>query len=105
MTTLYVGGGGDNNRYVGGGDGGSDALFSLGCDAGERIWGEDVDEDLDEDLLYICFWHSSRRCRCSRFFDENTFSHCLQDGLLHIFSCVCRIRRAVEEKEALQSLQ
>ena len=57
MITLYVGGGGDNNRYVGGGDrgsedkdeyagdGGSDALFSSGSDTDERIRGEDVDKN------------------------------------------------------------
>ena len=79
MITLYVGGGGDNNRYVGGGDGDGDGDGDgehIGERAGEDE-DEDADEDADEDLLCICFWHSSRRCRCSRFFDENTFSHCL----------------------------
>ena len=58
LTTLYVGGGGDNIRYIGGGDGGSD---DIGEYVGEYT-GEDKDEDADEDCLYICFWHSSRRC-------------------------------------------
>ena len=68
-------------------------------DAGEGN-GEHLDKDLDED-----FWHSSRRCRWSRFFDENIIPQCLQDGLLHYFSCVCQIKRAIEEHDALQSLQ
>ena len=100
----YVGGGGDNTRYCGGGeggdgDGGSDALFSSGGgdgdgrnkDFGEHVGegededlGKDLDEEADEDRG--CFWHSSRRCRCRRFFDENTMSQCLQDGLLHTSS-------------------
>ena len=60
MTTLYIGGGGDNNRYVGGGDGGSDGK-DIGKHVGEHA-GEDKDEDTDKDCLCICFWHSSRRC-------------------------------------------
>ena len=72
LTTLYVGGRGDNIRYVGGGDsgsdGGSDALFSSGGGdripgVGDEYAGEGVGEY--EDRLYNCFWHSSRRCRCS----------------------------------------
>ena len=51
----YVGGGGDSNRYVGGGDGdgdgGSDALFSSGRGDGE---GEDLGEGDGEDLC-LCF--------------------------------------------------
>lgn len=38
-------------------------------------------------------------------FDEDNISQCLQDGLLHIFSCVCQIKRAIEENDELQSLQ
>ena len=70
LTTLYVGGGGDNIRYVGGGDGGSNALFSSGgsdrirgVGDGDKYTGESVGEY--EDRLCNCFWHSSRRCRCS----------------------------------------
>ncbi len=111
----YVGGEGEISRYLGVGE---DAGDRLGEDFGEHVDehavedGDDhVDEDLDEDLDEeadedrVCFWHSSRKCRCSWFFDENTISQCLQDGLLHMFSCVCRMRRAIEENEALQSLQ
>ena len=73
----YVGGGGDNTRYCGGGEGDGD-VWGVGGgedeDFGEHVGehgveGEDKDlaEDLDEDAgcLCICFWHSSRRCRCS----------------------------------------
>ena len=72
MTTLYVGGGGDNIRYVGGGDGGSDggsdALFSSGGGdrirgVGDEYAGKGVGEY--EDRPCNCFWYSSRRCRCS----------------------------------------
>ena len=95
--TIYIGGRGDNNLYIGGGnnDGNSDSK-----DIGEYI-GEYTGEDADEDCLYICFWQSSRRCRYSRFFNENTISQCLQDGLSYIFSCVYLIRRAIEENEVL----
>ena len=111
---LYVGGGGDIARYLGGSeDVGEYAGEDRGEDGGEgedEDRGEGKDEDLDEDLDEadedrVHFWHSSRRCRWSRFFDEKTISQCLQDGLLHLSSCVCRIRRAMEENEALQSLQ
>ena len=104
---LYVGGGGDIARYLGGGeDVGEYAGEDRGEDGGEGE-DEDLDEDLDEELGEdrVRFWHSSRRCRCKRFFDENTSSQCLQDGLSHMPSCVCRMRRAIEENEALQSLQ
>ena len=115
---LHVGGGGEIAWSLGGGEGAGDgAGEDIGEHADEHAV-EDGDEDLDEesvedrgegavdkDRLSICFGHSSRRCRWSWFFDENTFSQCLQEGLLHMFSCVCRIRRAIEENEALQSLQ
>ena len=117
----YVGGGGEIARYAGGGDGirgvgggehagehvGEDADGHVGEHGGEDL-GEGLDEDRDEEAgedLCVCFWHSSRKCRCSWFFDGNTISQSLQDGLLHMFSCVCRMRRAIEENEALQSLQ
>ena len=72
LVTLSVGGGGDNIRYVGGGDGngddGSDARFSSGSDAGDRIWGDigddgkDMDEDVNDGRPCVYLWHSSRRC-------------------------------------------
>ena len=65
-----MGGGGDNIRYVGGGDGSSNALFSSGggnrirgIGNGDKYAGEGVGEY--EDRLCNYFWHSSRRCRCS----------------------------------------
>ena len=74
-------------------------------DRGED-WGEDRGEGaIDEDRLSICFQHSSRKCRCSWFFDENTISQCLQDGLLYTSSYVCQISRAIEENKVLYSLQ
>ena len=86
-------------------DGDEDLVEDLDGDFDEEL-GEDRGEGaVDEDRLSICFGHSSRRCRWSWFLDEKTFSQCLQDGLLHMFSCACRIRRAIEENEALQSLQ
>lgn len=72
LTTLYIGGGGDNIRYVGGGDsssdGGSDALFSSGGGnrirgIGDKSAGKGVGKY--EGRLCNCFWHSSRRYRCS----------------------------------------
>ena len=111
-----MGGGGEIARYLGGGDANEDIGEHVGEHAGEDLderldkdageqEGEDLDEDLDEDILCTCFWLSSRRCRCSRPFDENTISQCLQDGLSHMPSCVCRVRRAIEKKDVLQSLQ
>ena len=67
-TVIYVGGEGDIARYTGGGDGvGDGAGEDIGEHRGEhadRGDGKDLDENLDEGL-YVCFWHSSRRCRCS----------------------------------------
>ena len=81
----------------------STALFSSGSgDVGGDGGGDDLDEDR---LVCTCFEHFSRRCWCSRFFDENTISQCLHLGLLHMFSCACCIRRVKEENDALQSLQ
>ena len=102
LITIYIGGGGDNIRYISGGDSNSDSK-DISKYIG-KYTGEDKDEDADKDCLYIYFWQSSCRCRCSRFFDENTISQCLQDGLLHIFSCIYLMRRAIEENEVLQSL-
>ena len=94
---LYVGSGGDIARYLGGGE-------DIGKYAAEDR-GEDGGKGDVEDRLSIYFQHSSRRCRWSWFFNKKTFSQCLQHGLLHIFSCACRIRRAIKENEVLQSLQ
>ena len=95
--TLYVGGGGDNIRYAGRGDGdgdgdvggdvGRNALFSLGSAVGDWTRGAGDGEDMRENEDEV--WHSLRRCWCNRFFDENTFSECLQDRLSYIISCVC----------------
>lgn len=72
LTTLYVGGGGDNIRYIGGGNSGSDGssntLFSSG--GGDRIRGisdKSAGKGVGkyEDRLCNCFWYSSRRCRYS----------------------------------------
>ena len=127
LMVRYVDGGEDIGEHAGGHVGwyvGEDLDEDVGEDGGEDL-DEDLDEDLgedggkvdveeDEDLnkdldadleKKCCFWYSSRRCRCRRFFDENTLSQCLQDGLLQTFSCVCRMRRVIEENDALQSLQ
>ena len=73
----YVGGGGEIARYAGGGDGAGDGAGEyvgkhvdghVGEHGGEDLdkdLGEDLDEGDGEDLLCLCFWHSSRRCRCS----------------------------------------
>lgn len=72
LTTLYIGGGGDNIRYVGGGNSGSDGssntLFSSGGSnrirgIGNKSAGKGVGKY--KDRLCNCFWHSSRRYRCS----------------------------------------
>ena len=69
----YIDGGGEIARYAGGGDGAGD---SAGEDVGMHMdghvgkhggkdLGEGLDEDRDEEAgedLYVCFWHSSRRC-------------------------------------------
>ena len=92
---MYVDSGGEIARYVGGSDGLDDGT---GEDIGEHVDGHvDEEEDRDREDDRVCFRHSSRRCRCSRFLDWKTFSECLQDGLLQVFSCVCRLRRVVEE--------
>ena len=73
----YVGGGGEIARYAGGGDGirGVGGGGEHACEHVGEDWGEDLDKGKDEDLdegrgegavdedrLYVCFRHSSRRC-------------------------------------------
>ena len=102
----YAGGRDEIARYTGGGNGvgnstGEDISKYRGkyTDGGDS---KDLDKNLDKvDKDRVYFWYSSRRYRWSKFFDEKTISQCLQDGLLHIFSCVYCIKRAIEENEAL----
>ena len=55
LITIYIGGRGDNIRYIGGSnsDGNGDGE-DIGKYIGEYI-GKDKDEDADKDYLYICF--------------------------------------------------
>ena len=53
LITIYIGGRGDNIRYISGGNGDSNSKdISKYID---KYIGKDKDKDIDEDYLYICF--------------------------------------------------